>query len=259
MIEIRESSRVCALDGWKLLACALITLSFARVQAVAAADLQPQLARCRTDSECRKGFKCFVQAPGIGLEGVCIPNGPSGPDDDEQVCLHKANCAAAAALRRVCPGCIITPIMNCGGVPASDAWYRERWERLKDCLNPTPEQIRAAVPAVRTPSRKPNPSGPIAIHQLPDLNVNVNQWNINVPAAWADSGNEDSKEKLNRRKGRLENALNRLWEFNAACPIYEEDIGTRTTTNRLIAGTCGGFRNPDPTKPPPSLMYPRTP
>jgi hypothetical protein len=256
MIEIRRSFAVLAFDGWIVLACALI-LSIARVQTVAAADLQPQLSRCRTDSECRKGFKCYVQVPGIGLEGACVPRGPSGPDDDEQVCLHKANCAAAAALRRVCPGCIITPIMTCGGVPASDAWYRERWERLKDCLSPTPEQIRAAVPVARTSS--PRPHRVKEIQEGPDLNDNVNQWNIQVPAAWAVSVNKDSLEKLNRHKGRLENTLNRLWEFNAACPINEEDIRSRTTTSRLIAGTCGGFRNPDPTKPPPSLMYPRTP
>jgi hypothetical protein len=150
--------------------------------------------------------------------------------------------------------------MTCGGVPASDEWYRERWERLKDCLSWTPEQVRAsAVPTVRTPSRKPNSGGPIEIQEAPDLNDNVNQWNIQVPAAWAVSGNEDSLEKLSQRKGRLENALNRRWEFNAACPINEVDIGDRITTSRLIAGTCGGFRNPDPTKPPPSLMYSRSP
>lgn len=219
MIEIRRSFAVRALDGWKLLAWALITLSIARVQAVAAADLKPSLSRCRTDSECRKGFKCYVQVPGIGLEGACVPRGTSGPDDDEQVCLHKANCAAAAALRRVCSGCIITPIMTCGGVPASDAWYRERWERLKDCLAPMPEQIRAAVPIARTSSPRRHSNGAIEIQEGLDLNDNVNQWNIQVPAAWAVSGNEDSLEKLSRRKGRLENALNRLWEFNAACPI----------------------------------------
>ena len=243
-----------------LIAWALITLNIASVQTVAAADLQPRLARCRTDSECRKGLKCYVQVPGVGLEGACVPRGPSGPDDDEQVCLHKANCAAAAALRRVCPGCVISPVMTCGGLPPTNTpWYRERWERLKDCFTPTPEQIRAAVPVARTSSPKANPNGVIEIQQLPDLNANFNQWHINVPAAWADSGNEDSREKLYRRKGRLENALNRRWEFNAACPINEEDIGTRTTTSRLISGTCGGFRNPDPTKPPPSLIYSRTP
>jgi len=242
-----------------LLAWALITLSIASVQTVAAADLQPRLSRCGTDSKCRKGFKCFVQVPDVSQEGVCVPNGLSGSNDDEQVCLHRANCAAAAALRRVCPACVITPILTCEGIPSSNAWYRERWERLKDCLTPTPEQIRAAVPAARTSSSRPNPNGVIEIPEAPDLNANVNQWNIQVPAAWAGSGNEDFSEKLYRRKGRLENTLNRRWEFNAACPIYEEDIGTRTTTSRLISGTCGGFRNPDPTKPSPSLMYSRSP
>jgi hypothetical protein len=256
MIEIRRSFAVLAFDGWMLLACALITLSIARVQTVAAADLQPQLSRCRTDSECRKGFKCYAQVPGIGLKGACVPRGPSGPDDDEQVCLHKANCAAAAALRRVCPACVITPIVTCGGVPSSDAWYRERWERLKDCLSWTPEQIRAAV--VPTASQTPNPKGLIVIEQMPILSVDVNDWNIHVPGAWYNPRNED-RSGLYQREGQLQTKLSRLWEFNAACPINEEDIRSRTTTSRLIAGTCGGFRNPDPTKPPPSLMYPRTP
>lgn len=242
-----------------ILAWVLVTLSTARIQTVGATDLPPRLSRCGTNSKCEKGYECFVQA-GIATEGLCIPNAYSGSDRDEEACLHKANCAAAAALRRVCPGCVISPVMTCGGIPSSDTWYRERWERLKDCLAATPEQIRAsAVRAVRTSSQRPNPKGSIEIQQAPELNVNVNQWNIQVPPAWAESQNQDSSEKLYRHKGRLENALSRLWEFNAACPIYEEDVGESTTTTRLISGTCGGFRNPDPTKPPPSLNYPRTP
>jgi hypothetical protein len=245
-----------------LLAWVLVTVSIANVRTVAAIELPPRLLtlRCGTDSKCGKGYECVIPAPGIGSEGFCVPKGYSNSNHDEEECLHKANCAAAGALRRACPACAITPIMTCGGAPSSDAWYRERWERLKDCFNPTPEQVRAsAVPTVRTPSRKPNPGGPIEIQQAPDLNVNVNQWNIRVPAAWAGSGDEDSSEKLYRRKGHLENTLSRLWEFNAACPIYEEDIGTTATTTSQIAGTCGAFRNPDPTKPPPSLNFPSSP
>jgi len=259
---MRQCSGVSASDTWMLLAWALISVSIVNVQSVAAADLMPHLLtqRCGTDSKCGRGYECVVRYPELGSEGFCVPKGYSNSNLDEQDCLHKANCAAAKALRRVCPACIITPILTCGGVPSDDAWYQERWARLKDCLTPTPEQIRAsAVPTVRTPSRKLKPGGPIEIPKAPDLNVNVNQWNIRVPAAWAVSQDQVSSEKLYRRKGHLENKLSPLWEFNAACPISEEDIGTRTTTESEIAGTCGVFRNPDPTKPPPSLMYSRSP
>jgi len=258
MIAVSNSQtlEVIALCTSRLLASMLFILSVAVVPTVAAADSAPLLVRCGTDSKCGKGYECVISSR-FGRGGVCVPKSEAGSDDDD-ACLHRANCAAAAALRRVCPGCVITPIMTCGGVPSSgssDPWYREHWERLKDCLTPTPEQIRAsAVQSVRPSSQQADRKGPIEIEEGPDLDVYFNQWNINVPAAWAASRNRDPSE-LDRRKGRLENALDHLSEFNAPCPINNIDVdGTAT----LIAGTCGAFRNPDPTKRPPSMNYPRT-
>jgi hypothetical protein len=242
-----------------------------RARAVAAAELRGlSTSSCATDSNCKKNYKCFVQ-DGTN-SGFCIPKDYYGSDRNEQTCLHRANCAAAAVLRHVCPACILAPILTCGGVPASDSWYREHWESMKDCFTPTPEQIRAsAVHWDSCLSHRVKPGGPIEIDQGPDLGIYVNEWNITVPAEWAcPRSDEASRKKFYRRKGRVENALNRRWEFNAPCPIYDEDIETRTssrttiagvidtfsaTNESYIAGTCGAFRNTDPTKPPPSLKF----
>jgi hypothetical protein len=251
---MRQSSAVRFL--WLLPVWMVVILSYERVRAVAAAEL-PGLSTssCTTDSNCEKNYKCFVQDR--ANSDFCIPKDYYGSDHDEEACLHRANCAASAALRLVCPACILTPILTCGGVPASDAWYREHWEPMKDCFTPTPEQIRAsAVHWDRRKSYRVKRGGPIEIERPPDLGIMVNDWNISVPAEWAGPrSDEASTKELYRRKGRVENALNRRWEFNAACPIYDEDIGTRTYKQSFIAGTCGAFRNPDPRKPPPSLKY----
>lgn len=155
------------LFGWLLFACALVTLSVAKPQMVVAADTRPLLStsRCGTNSKCGKGYNCFIER-GMGSEGACIPKTYSASNENEEVCLHTANCAAVAALRRVCSGCIISLVLTCGPVPSIETpWYRERIERFRDCLHPTPDQIRAST--VRSLGERQNSRGLTEIQQMP--------------------------------------------------------------------------------------------
>jgi hypothetical protein len=264
---MRESSGVRFL--WLLLAWIVVVLISARIPRAAAQPL-PGLStsNCATDSECQKNYKCFVQ-DGVN-SGFCVPTEYSGSKRDEEVCLHRANCAAAAALRHVCPACVLTPIFACGGITGIQAEGTGNiWARFKDCFTPTPEQIPAST-VQRDPIRahsvgersnqNVNRGGPKAIEQLPDLGIYVNAWNITVPAGWAGSWSTNhwskkSKKELYRRKGRVEQAVSHLWQFNDPCPIFDEDMSDNGGSSSLVAGTCGAFRNPDPTKPPPHLTY----
>lgn len=207
-------------------------------------------SRCRTDADCGGAYNCFLNN---GLNhGVCIPTIYAASDTDDEDCTYKATCTAAGALHRICPECVLEPMLTCDGIrDIATPWFQERWTRfVQGCLKLTPEQKAASKP----PSLKARRGrgGIIEVPQMPSLGFGVNGWGINAPPSWAGSEMADWSG-LYERQGQLQKKLSTLSEFKAACPSSAIDATTNVVT--VTAGTCGGFRNPNPTGPPPSVTY----
>ena len=202
-------------------------------------------AFCSSDTDCDRESSC-VAPRGAGSLDVCVPTTAAASNADDEECVYQAICRAAVALRRACADCILEPLVSCNPIPADDAWYRKRWDRLEaTCLKRTPEQD-AAQKALSDFRKAPRDSADI---MQPDLNLWITGWSIDVPISWAGSGDESGRLRLDKSKAKLSQALARLAEFNFLCPVFESE-GNKTD---LIAGICGGFRNPNPTKSPPRV------
>lgn len=249
----------CRLKRWALLTEMLGVLTMTAGQVARPADFHAPLSSsaCQRDADCQAGYSCFVQQ-GPVAKGVCIPKVYAASDADDEECLYRATCAAAAALRRVCRECFLFPILSCDGIPPTNTmWYQKRWRRFaRGCLRPSPEQIEASK-MPRATKRRP-PKAPIEHQQAPDFGVHVNGWTVNVPAFWAGPEQTDWST-LHQREDRLQRTLAQLPQFNPACPtvILTAKPGSGTAT--VASGICGAFRNPDPSKTPPSVTYSSAP
>jgi hypothetical protein len=201
---------------------------------------------CRSDTECQSDLSCFIS---LGPEGFCIPKAYAATDDDEEECLYRATCNAAEALRKLCPACILYAPLTCSRVTYSTdtPWYktmRARQKRFEEtCLKLRPEQI--AEPETLE-SRKHQ--GRRRIRPDERTPILMDWWSVLLPLSWF-----DDESHFDERARRLAIALEHVPAFNPPCP----DGLTIGNTATVIAGQCGRFRNPDPTKPPPKIQLRR--
>ena len=204
---------------------------------------------CKSDADCGAGGTCFVQVPELG--GFCIPHHYVFSDADDAHCTYRVNCSAAEALRKLCPGCYLEPIVACRGSSVTQDEAENLKKRLRaTCLKPTSEQKhewdavhRKMVAAAK---RWQGCCPPPAL----DPSVQANDWLVDPPLPqWPDDtfAFQQSKEQIQR-------LLYQTRAFNPVCPTLPT-FGRDGWT--AVAGTCGVFRNPDPSSVPPVIIYER--
>lgn len=165
---------------------------------------------CRNERDCQSGLSCFEAVP--GQPGFCIPNAYAASDNDEEECLYRATCAAAEALRKVCPECVLLGPYTCSRVTQgiNTPWYKDmqrRQERLASgCLKLRPEQI---VPETSDPNEllaRRRAYASVA------QNTSVNGWGISVPLWWL-----EDPPHLNERTRQLWKTLEDVPAFSPPC------------------------------------------
>jgi hypothetical protein len=198
---------------------------------------------CRRETDCQSDLSCAI-SPGQDW-GLCIPKAYASSADDEGECLYRATCAAAEALPKVCPACTLSPALTCSSVTLgiNTPWQkmmRSREERLEStCLKLRPEQIgKASTDPEELRARRR------IAEAWGNIPVEINGWSVHLPLSW-----QSDYVHYMERSRQLSNALKDVAAFRPPCELAMT-LGTTTT---VTAGQCGGFRNPDPSKPPPRV------